>query len=82
MNEDFERGDQVVLLDRPLGHPSKIRGVIVGIVSESLFNVLLTNGYSKGKIRRLKSFELRKENDCVFGQRDKNQKWEAFEDDN
>ena len=82
MNEDFERGDRVVLLDRPLGHPSKIKGVIVGIVSEDLFNVLLTNGYSKGKIRRLKSFELRKEGNCVFGQRDKNKEWETLEDDN
>lgn len=80
--DDFEKGDRVILLDRPLGHATKIRGVIVGIVSESFFNVLLTNGYGKGKIRRFKPIELRKEDNCVFGQRDKNQKWEAFEDDN
>jgi len=80
--DDFEKGDRVILLDRPLGHTTKIRGVVVGIVAESLFNVLLTNGYGKGKIRRLKSFELRKEDNCVFEQRDKNKKWEAFEDDN
>jgi len=79
---DFEKGDRVILLDRPLGHATKIRGVIVGFVSESLFNVLLTNGYGKGKIRRLKSFELRKEDNCVFGQRDKNKEWETFENDN
>ena len=66
MNEDFERGDRVILLDRPMGHPSKIRGVIVGVVGENSFNILLTNGLSKGKIKRVKSFELRKENDCVF----------------
>ena len=61
MNTEFEKGDQVILLDRPLGHPSKIRGVIVGVISESYFNVLITNGYSKGKIRRLKSFEIKRE---------------------
>jgi hypothetical protein len=80
--DDFEKGDRVILLDRPLGHATKIRGVIVGLVGESSFNVLLTNGYGKGKIRRLKSFELRKEDNCVFGQRDKNKGWETFENDN
>ena len=80
--DDFEKGDRVILLDRPLGHATKIRGVIVGLVGESSFNVLLTNGYGKGKIRRLKSFELRKEDNCVFGQRDKNKEWETFENDN
>ena len=66
MNEDFERGDRVILLDRPMGHPSKIRGVIVGIVGEDSYNILLTNGLSKGKIKRVKSIEIRKEGECVF----------------
>ena len=61
MEEDYEKGDRVILLDRPLGHPSKIQGVIVGILSENNFNVLLTNGLSKGKIKRVKFFEIRKE---------------------
>ena len=61
MNEDFERGDRVILLDRPMGHPSKIRGVIVGTVGDSIYNILLTNGLSKGKIKRVKFFEIRKE---------------------
>lgn len=78
---DFEKGDRVILLDRPLGHATKIRGVVVGFVGKDLFNVLLTNGYGKGKIRRLKSFEIRKEDNCVFRQRDENKKWETFEDD-
>lgn len=65
MECDFEKGDVVVLLDRPMGHPSKIRGVIVGTVNENLFSVLLTNGFSKGKIKRLTTFEMRKEEDCV-----------------
>lgn len=61
MEENYEKGDRVILLDRPLGHPSKIKGVIVGILNENNFNILLTNGYSKGKIKRVKFFEIRKE---------------------
>mgnify|MGYP005711182997 CR=1 FL=1 len=65
MENDFEKGDVVVILDRPMGHPSKIRGVIVGTVNENLFSVLLTNGFSKGKIKRLTTFDMRKEEDYV-----------------
>ena len=61
MNEDFERGDRVVLLDRPMGHPSKIRGVVVGTIGDNHYNILLTNGLSKGKIKRVKFFEIKKE---------------------
>ena len=64
MNEDFERGDRVILLDRPMGHPSKIQGVIVGILGENCYNILLTNGLSKGKIKTVKFFEIRKESGC------------------
>ena len=61
MDNEFEKGDIVVLLDRPLGHPSKIKGVVVGIINENNFNILLTNGLSKGKIKRVKFFEIIKE---------------------
>ena len=61
MEDNFEKGDRVVLLDRPLGHPSKIKGVIIGILNENNFNILLTNGLSKGKIKRVKFFEITKE---------------------
>ena len=61
MEENYEKGDRVILLDRPLGHPSKIKGVIVGVLSENNFNILLTNGLSKGKIKRVKFFQITKE---------------------
>ena len=78
MNEDFERGDRVILLDRPMGHPSKIRGVIVGVVGEDYYNIILTNGLSKGKIKRVKFFDIRKEDACVFAE---NKKRPIFSDD-
>lgn len=61
MDNEFEKGDIVVLLDRPLGHPSKIKGVVVGIINENNFNILLTNGLSKGIIKRVKFFEIKKD---------------------
>ena len=61
MKEEYEKGDRVIILDRPLGHPTKIKGVIVGILNENNFNILLTNGFSKGKIKRVKFFEITKE---------------------
>ena len=71
MNEDFERGDRVILLDRPMGHPSKIQGVIVGILGENCYNILLTNGLSKGKIKTVKFFEIRKEDAHDFAENKK-----------
>ena len=78
MNKDFERGDRVVLLDRPMGHPSKIKGVIVGIIGEDCYNILLTNGLSKGKIKRVKYFQIRKEDPCGLGENKKR----SFHNDN
>lgn len=80
MNEDFERGDRVILLDRPMGHPSKIQGVIVGIVGEDYCNILLTNGLSKGKIKRVKFFEIRKEDACVFAENKKRPLFSDYHD--
>lgn len=62
---DIEKGDLVVLLDRPLGHVSKIKGVVIGIVDENIYNILLTNGYGKGNIKRLRTFEFEKESEYV-----------------
>lgn len=71
MNDDFERGDRVVLLDRPMGHPTKILGVVVGVIKEDVYNVLLTNGLSKGKIKKVKFFEIRKEASFGFAENKK-----------
>ena len=51
----------VVLLDRPLGRPSKIRGVVLGHLARGFVNVLLVNGYGKGNIKKVKTMEIRKE---------------------
>ena len=66
---EFEKGDRVVLLDRPLGHPSKIGGVIIGILSEEEYNILLTNGFGKGKIKKVKCFQIIKEEE--YNEKDK-----------
>ena len=61
--ESFQKGDIVRLLDRPLGHPSKIKAVIIGFIEENLFSVIILNGMRKGDIKKIKSFEVKKEND-------------------
>lgn len=43
----------------------------MGIVGEDCYNILLTNGLSKGKIKRVKFFEIRKEDACVFAENKK-----------
>ena len=58
---DFEKGDIVILLDRSFGHPTRIKGVIVGLLSMDTFNILLSNGYGKGKIKKVKSFDIIKD---------------------
>ena len=63
--KDFEKGDPVIILDR-LRHPTKIRGVIVGFVKGVHYNVLLTNGLSKGKIRMHKIYDLLREDEYVL----------------
>ncbi len=57
--KDFEKGDQVIILD-PMRHPTKIQGVIVGLVSSDTCNVLLTNGLGKGKIKKYKTYNILK----------------------
>ena len=63
--KDFEKGDQVIILDRHR-HPTKIRGVIVGFVKDINYNVLLTNGLSKGKIKMYKIYDLLMEKNHVL----------------
>jgi hypothetical protein len=55
---DYVKGDVVVILDRPLGHPSKIRGVVIGFSSEDTYNILILNGMRKGDVKKFKSFEI------------------------
>ena len=65
MNEDFEKGARVVLLDRPMGPPSKIQGVIVGEVGQDCYNILLTNGMNQGTIIAYNSYQLIREKDVT-----------------
>tara|TARA_Y100000592_G_scaffold99255_1_gene174658 strand:+ start:24736 stop:24945 length:210 start_codon:yes stop_codon:yes gene_type:complete len=66
----FVKGDIVILLDRPLGHPTKIKGVVVGHVGSENYNILLTNGFGKGNIKRVSSLEIKKEEEYDEKQED------------
>lgn len=58
---DFSRGDIVSIRDFPLGHPTRITGKVVGILSHGNYNILLTNGINEGTIRKYKFYELTSE---------------------
>lgn len=56
----FLRDDEVSILDRPMGHKTRIHGRIVGVVSEGCYNVLMLNGLQEGNIVSYKSWLLEK----------------------
>ena len=77
---DFERGDIVYIRDFPFGKPTRIYGKVVGILHGEYYNILLTNGLSKGKIKRVKFFEIRKEDACVFAENKKRPLFSDYHD--
>ena len=68
---DFERGDIVYIRDFPFGKPTRIKGKVVGVLRGEYYNILLTNGLSKGKIKTVKFFEIRKEDAHDFAENKK-----------
>lgn len=62
----FERGDIVYIRDFPLGKPTKIKGKVVGVLSNEYYNIILTNGLNEGRIVRYKSYHLIHRKDVHF----------------
>lgn len=54
----FLRDDEVSILDRPMGHRSRLYGRIVGVISEDFYNVLMLNGLQEGNIVGYRSWSL------------------------
>ena len=59
MDEFLEKGDVVILLDA-MRHPTKITGVVLSSTGLQQYNVLLTSGLGKGKIKKVSFFNLQK----------------------
>ena len=59
MDEFLEKGDVVILLDA-MRHPTTITGVVLSPTGLQQYNVLLTNGLGKGKIKKVSFFNLQK----------------------
>lgn len=59
----FERGDTVYIRDFPMGRPTRVKGIIVGVLPNDFYNVRLVSGMNADTIRRYKSFKLIDERD-------------------
>ena len=59
----FERGDTVYIRDFPMGRPTRVKGIIVGVLPNGFYNVRLVSGMNADTIRRYKSFKLIDERD-------------------
>jgi len=56
----FSKGDKVFLRDRPLGHPLKSWGIVVGSLSSDRYNVHIQEGALEGKVVTFRYWDLYK----------------------
>lgn len=59
---DYVKGETVSIRDYPLGKPSKIKGIVVGIRDQYYF-ILIKNGYEEGKIKRYNYWDICSDDD-------------------
>lgn len=55
---EFEKGDEVWILDFPFGRPLNVKGTIVGKVGEEYYNVLIEMGCLEGDVIKYKYWKL------------------------
>ena len=55
---DFEKGDEVWILDFPFGRPLNVKGVIVGKAGREYYNVQILTGILEGDIIKYKYWKL------------------------
>lgn len=60
---EYAKGQTVIIRDYPLGKPSKIEGIIVGLTNRDRYFVLIKNGFEEGKIKRYSFWDLYAESD-------------------
>ena len=54
---DYAKGETVSIRDYPLGKPSKIKGIIVGMRNDYYF-ILIKNGFEEGKVKRYNYWDI------------------------
>jgi len=54
----YEKGERVFIRDYPMGNPTNVSGVIVGILGNDKYNVRIDSGWNEGNIISFKYWKL------------------------
>jgi len=55
---DYEKDEEVFILDYPFGRPLNVKGRIVGVLPDDYYNVLMVSGILEGQIKKYKYWNL------------------------
>ncbi len=55
---EFQKGDEVWILDFPFGRPLNVKGVVIGKSGDEHYNVLIQTGMLEGDVVKYKYWKL------------------------
>ena len=55
---EFQKGDEVWILDFPFGRPLNVKGVVIGKSGDEHYNVLIQTGMLEGNVVKYKYWKL------------------------
>ena len=55
---EFQKGDEVWILDFPFGRPLNVKGVVIGKSGAEYYNVLIQTGMLEGNVVKYKYWKL------------------------
>jgi len=55
---EFQKGDEVWILDFPFGRPLNVKGVVIGKSGDEHYNVLIQTGMLEGDVIKYKYWKL------------------------
>jgi len=55
---EFQKGDEVWILDFPFGRPLNVKGIVIGKSGDEHYNVLIQTGMLEGNVVKYKYWKL------------------------
>jgi hypothetical protein len=55
---EFQKGDEVWILDFPFGRPLNVKGVVIGKSGDEHYNILIQTGMLEGDVVKYKYWKL------------------------
>jgi len=55
---EFQKGDEVWILDFPFGRPLNVKGIVIGKSGDEHYNVLIQTGMLEGDVIKYKYWKL------------------------